>query len=77
MEEMRIEIGEEEDDSDDDDDDDLFDDHDRQMIDRAMHEAGMPSTSSNTDICTNPQRDLTERLQQYDANFLDSVLPLP
>ena len=76
VEEMRIEIGEEDDDSDD-DDDDLFDDNDRQMIDSALHEANMPSTSSNTDICTNPRRDLTERLQQYDANFLDSVLPLP
>jgi hypothetical protein len=35
VEEMRIEIG----------DDDLMDDDDRQMIDTALHEANMPSTS--------------------------------
>ena len=81
VEEMRIEIGEDEDSDDEyeDDDglDDLLDDDDRQIIDIALHEANMPSTSSDSDICTNPRRDLTERLQQYDTNFLDSVLPLP
>ena len=82
MEEVRIEIGEDEDSDDEyeDDDglDDLLDDDDRQIIDIALHEANMPSTSSDTDtVCTNPRRDLTERLQQYDTNFLDRVLPLP
>ena len=76
MEEMRIEIGEEDDDSDN-DGDELMDDDDRQMIERALQEANNPATSSETDICTNPRRDLTESLQAYDPNFLDSVLPLP
>jgi hypothetical protein len=60
VEEMRIEIGEE-DDENDDDDEDLMDDDDRQMIDTALHEANMPSTSYDSDVCTNPRRDLTER----------------
>ena len=74
VEEMRIEIGEEDDS--DDDSDELMDDDDRQIIDTALHCANVPSTSSDT-ICTNPRRHLTDRLQQYDTNFLESVLPLP
>ena len=74
VEEMRIEIGEEDDS--DDDSDELMDDDDRQIIDTALHCANVPSTSSDT-ICTNPRRDLTDRLQQYDTIFLESVLPLP
>ena len=68
VEEMRIEIGEEDDDE---SDDDLMDDNDRQMIDTVLQDTNEPSTSSDTDICTNPRRDLTE---QFDTNF---VLPLP
>ena len=86
MEEMRIEIGDDDSDSDDSDGDELMDDNDRQIIGRALRAANepsgcldeyAPSTSSATDICTNPRRDLTDRLQEYDAQFLESVLPLP
>ena len=80
VKEMRIKIGEDEDSDDEHEDDngldDLLDDHDRQ-IDIALHEANMPSTSTDSDVCTNPRRDLTEHLQYYDTNYLDSVLPLP
>ena len=78
VEEMRIEIGEDDDDDESEDEgEELMDDEDRQMIDTALQEANRPSTSSDSDICTNPRKDLTERLQQYDTNFLDSILPLP
>ena len=75
VEEMRIEIGEEDDS--DDDGNELMDDDDRQIIDRALQAANAPSMSADTDIRTNPRRDLTERLQQYNPNFLESVLLLP
>ena len=75
VEEMRIEIGEEDDS--DDDGNELMDDDDRQIIDRALQAANAPSTSADTDICTNPRRDLTECLQLYNPNFLESVLLLP
>ena len=78
MEEMRIEIEEEADNDDESDDgDELMDDDDRRMIDTALQDTDTPSTSSGSDICTNPRRDLTQQLKQYDKNFLDSVLPLP
>ena len=77
VDEMRIEIGQDDDDDGSDDDgEELMDDNDRQLIDTALQESNTPSTSSDSDICTNPRRDLTERLQQYDTNFLESVLPL-
>ena len=75
VEEMRIEIGEEDNSDDVSDSDELMDDDDRQIIDTALHGANVSSTSSDT-ICTNPRRDLTDRLQEYDTNFLESVLPL-
>ena len=70
VKEMRIEIGEEDHDSD--DGSELMDDDDRQIIDGALQAANTPSTSADTDICTNPRRDsATERLQQYNPNFLE------
>ena len=77
MEEMRIEIGED-DDSDDDDAelmDELLDDDDRQLIDKTLEQTNRPTTE--TEICTNPRRDLTDSLRNYDPHFLESVLPLP
>ena len=75
MEEMSIEFGKGSEDGSDDVDQPM-DENNRQMIDTALQNTNEPSTSSSSDICTSPRRDLTERLQEYDANFLDSVLPL-
>ena len=69
VEEMRIEIGEESEDESDDEVDQLIDENDRQMIDTALQDSNKPSTGSCSDICMNSRRDLTERLQVYDANF--------
>ena len=76
VEEMRIEIGEEDDDSDD-NGDELMDDSDRQLIDRALDDTSTSTPQTDTETCTNPRRNLTDRLQDYEPNFLESVLPLP
>ena len=73
VENMRIEIGQDDDDDSDTDGEELMDNNDRQLIDTALQGANTPSTNLDSDICTNPRRDLTE---QYDTNFLESVLPL-
>ena len=81
VEEMRIEIGDEDDSDDDDDDyddvDDLLDDSDRQLIDRVLEQTSTSTSTQTADVCTNVRRDLTERLQDYEPHFLESVLPLP
>ena len=81
VEEMRIEIGDEDESDDDDDDyddvDDLLDDSDRQLIDRVLEQTSTSTSTQTADVCTNVRRDLTERLQDYEPHFLESVLPLP
>ena len=76
VEEMGIEIGEEDDDSDD-DGDELMDDNDRELSDRTLDDTSTSTPQTDTETCTNPRRNLTDRLQDYEPNFLESVLPLP
>lgn len=68
MEDVRIQIGQDSDGYESDDDGEkLMDNTDRQSINKALQEANTPSTGSDSDICMNPRRYLTEQLQQYDT----------
>ena len=81
VEEMIINIGEDDsDDETDDDDDDLIDENDRRLIDDSLKQFdnqidASTSTAPQTETCINVRRDLLPTLQNYDSNFLDSVLP--
>ena len=78
---MIINIGEDaSDDETDDDDDDLIDENDRRLINDSLKQFdnqidASTSTAPQTETCTNVRQDLLPTLQNYDSNFLDSVLP--
>ena len=85
LEEMIIEFGDNSSDEEEEEEehDELMDEDDRTLIDRVQQsttttESTAIMSTANTDTHTNPRRNLSEvLLQQYEQNFLDSVLPLP
>lgn len=65
-------------DNDSDSENDMIDEDDRHLIDNALQQSTSTDTDADTDTTnsTNPRRNLAQTLQQFDANFLESVLPL-
>ena len=84
VEEMIIEFGDDSSDEEEEEGepDKLMDEDDGTLIDRVQQsttttESTASTSTANTNTHTSPRCNLSEALQQYEQNFLDSVLPLP